>query len=419
MTLLVFCWKSIFSFFMHTKSSPILNKEVWYEKAWKDIIIRSCIAITLGWGLILLSLILIKKSILIFDLPSKERHFLYFSTIQSAFACLGALLLLFLLYRISFALLLRKKNIHQPVTNALIVGLNVRSLALAENLRNHASGYKLLGFTDALPEDLPEEYAKALDVVCSLQGVEEYIKTHRVDEIFLTLPVRSFYDELKSIIQYSLATGLTVRVLNDFFTFEAGAFNYIDGDLSNFTVDSPTSTPGREEEIQISIKFLADKIISLCALFFVTPLLLTVWVLNSFYWPFSLKEYIGLNKKTFRMVQFKDIQAIVFLKKRGLLNIPQLFNILQGDMSIIGPKPISVQDAHNPDTHQALDPRLFEVKPGLISPYSINKEGSVLPEKNIQMELNYIVHQGAITDYKILKKFIKTNLTRLTCNEPN
>ncbi|MCI5139049.1 MAG: hypothetical protein D3922_11690, partial [Candidatus Electrothrix sp. AR1] len=169
--LLVYLWKCIFSF-MHTDRSSTL-----YE-AWKDIIIRNCVAVTLGWFTTLLFVFLINSAIHLLNLPDNEIFFFRFSTTQSALTCFGLLLLVFLLYRISVALVLRKKNIkQQPLSYALIVGgLNVRSHALAENFRRKESGYKLIGFADTLAEE-DAQYAKALNVVCSLQGVEEYITT--------------------------------------------------------------------------------------------------------------------------------------------------------------------------------------------------------------------------------------------------
>ncbi len=374
-----------------------------YE-SWKDIVIRNCVAVTLGWAITLFCIFLINSTISLLDFSEKGRSLFYFTTIQATFFWLGALLLLFLPYRIVIALLLRKKYIQQLSTNALIVGLNVRSLALAENLRRKESGYNLLGFADTLAKEDAQLYAEALDVVCSLQEVEEYIRTHPVDEIFLTLPVRSFYDEFKNIIQYSVAMGLTVRVLNDLFTFKRGTFRYIEGDLSYFTADSPL--PNKEEDIKNSIKFLVEKIIAFCALIFCIPLFLVVWGLNFFHWPFSLKEYIGLNKKTFRMVQFNDMRTITFLQKRGVRNVPRLINILLGDMSMIGLKPVP-QGIQKTDAYNMFDQRRFVVKPGLISPHSIKKEDAVPKEEYIQVELDYIASQSFLTDCKILVSSIK------------
>ncbi|MCI5123384.1 MAG: hypothetical protein D3925_02625, partial [Candidatus Electrothrix sp. AR5] len=255
LALLVYFWKGLFSF-MHTERSSTLH-----DDAWKDIIIRNCVTVTLGWGI---TLLFINSAILLLNLSVNETIFFHFSKIRPALAYWGLLLLFFLLYRILVALVLRKKGIkQQPLSYALIVGLNVRSLALAENLRRKESGYKLIGFADNLAEKDAQLYGKALNVECSLEEVGEYIKTHRVDEIFLTLPVRSFYDEIKHIIQYGASMGLTVRILNDLFTFETRTFDYIDGDLAYFIADSP---PTNRRDLQRDIKYLLDKIIAFCAL---------------------------------------------------------------------------------------------------------------------------------------------------------
>lgn len=304
--LIVSIWRCIFSF-MHTNPSLTL-----YE-TWKDIIVRNCVAIALGWGVTLFCIFLVNSTTILSFLSGKGGGLFYVKTMQTTFVWLGVLLLLFLPYRVITALLLKKKYIQNPLSNALIVGLNVRALALAENLRRKGSGYNLLGFVDTLAEEDALLYAEALDLVCSLEEMEEYVTTHRVDEIFLTLPVRSFYDEMKHLIQYSTSMGLTVRVLNDLFTFEKGGFDYIDGDLTYFVADSPLPNNGG---LQLDIKYLADKIIAFFALLFLLPFFIAVWILNFLHWPFVLKEYIGINKKMFRMVQFKDRQTVTCLQKK-------------------------------------------------------------------------------------------------------
>ncbi|CAK8716780.1 hypothetical protein GKODMF_08390 [Candidatus Electrothrix gigas] len=351
--LIVSFWRGIFSF-MHTERSITL-----YE-TWKDIIIRNCVATALGWGVTLFCIFFVNLTANLSFFSEEGRELLYVKSIENTFVWLGFLLLLFLPYRVITALLLKKKYIQQPLSNALIVGLNVRSLALAENLRRKGSGYNLLGFVDTLPEEDALLYADALDLVCSLEEMEEYVTTHRVDEIFLTLPVRSFYDEMKHIIQYGTSMGLTIRVLNDLFTFEKGGFDYIDGDLTYFVADSPLPN---DDGLQLDIKYLVDKIIAFFALLFLLPFFIAVWILNFLHWPFVLKEYIGINKKMFRMVQFKDRQAVACLQKKGLRNIPGLINILTGNMSIIGPKPVSVQDI---GAYETFDQRRFAVRPGFL-----------------------------------------------------
>ncbi|MCI5137586.1 MAG: hypothetical protein D3922_04035 [Candidatus Electrothrix sp. AR1] len=139
-------------------------------------------------------------------------------------------------------------------------------------------------------------------------------------------------------------------------------------------------------------------------------------MLNFPHWPFSLKEYIGLNKKKFRMVAFNDMQTITFLQKRGLQNIPRLVNILMGNMSIIGPKPVPVQDIR---AYNTLDLHRFDVKPGLIPPYHRKKEPILSLEEDIRLELDYIADWDLLTDYKILVKFIKKCLAHLAGHESN
>ncbi|MCI5123154.1 MAG: hypothetical protein D3925_01425, partial [Candidatus Electrothrix sp. AR5] len=155
---------------------------------------------------------------------------------------------------------------------------------------------------------------------------------------------------------------------------------------------------------------------AVCALILFIPLFLAAWVLKPLHWPFFLKEYVGLNKKTFRMVQFKNIQANAFLQKRGLQNIPQLINVFMGNMSMIGPKPVPVQDI---GAYNTLDQLRFDAKPGIISPQHGKKDPILSLEEDIRLELDYIVNWDLGADYNILIKLIKNFIAHLVGYEAN
>ena len=107
------------------------------------------------------------------------------------------------------------------------------------------------------------------------------------------------------------------------------------------------------------------------------------------------------------MVQFKDSQTVACLQKKWLRNIPRLINILIGDMSIIGPKPVSVQ---NISVYNTLDQGRFAVRPGLIFPHYSEEKGILSPEEDIRFELDYIANWDLLTDYHVFIRFIKKHM---------
>src|SRR5690606_7376416 len=131
------------------------------------------------------------------------------------------------------------------------------------------------------------------------------------------------------------------------------------------------------------LKRLIDFFAALCGLLLLSPILLivTVWLyfVNAGK-PFFFQSRPGMNGKIFKIVKFKtmndkkdaagnllpDADRITsvgaFVRKTSLDEIPQLINVLKGDMSLIGPRPLLVQYLPLYSAHQA---RRHEVKPGI------------------------------------------------------
>lgn len=100
-----------------------------------------------------------------------------------------------------------------------------------------------------------------------------------------------------------------------------------------------------------------------------------------------------------------------FARKTRIDEIPQLLNILKGDMKIIGPRPL-VPDQIQEFTHE--NPEFINrliIKPGLTGLAQVNGGNDMGPEEKLQYDLGYIKHRGLIIDFKIL---IKTVLVVLT-----
>lgn len=96
------------------------------------------------------------------------------------------------------------------------------------------------------------------------------------------------------------------------------------------------------------------------------------------------------------------------LRATSLDELPELFNMLKGDMSIVGPRPLLVQYLDRYDTHQA---RRHEVRPGFTGLAQVNGRNSISWEEKFNWDVAYVDHITFLGDWKIIFKTVKTVLT--------
>ena len=178
------------------------------------------------------------------------------------------------------------------------------------------------------------------------------------------------------------------------------------------------------------IKRLMDFFLSLCAVIVLSPILLVLTVVGAVEMkgnPFFVQERPGKNEKIFKLIKFRtmtcekdkegkllpDEQRITgygnFLRHTSLDELPELFNILKGDMSIIGPRPLLPE--YLPYYTEAERHR-HDVRPGLSGLAQINGRNAVTWEEKFSWDLKYVGDITFFGDIKIIlltvkKAFIK------------
>jgi lipopolysaccharide/colanic/teichoic acid biosynthesis glycosyltransferase len=93
-----------------------------------------------------------------------------------------------------------------------------------------------------------------------------------------------------------------------------------------------------------------------------------------------------------------------FLRKSSLDELPQLINVLKGEMSLVGPRPLPLRDYERFD--QNWQKRRFSVKPGITCLWQIQGRSELLFDKWIELDMEYIDHWSLLLDFKILIKTI-------------
>lgn len=173
------------------------------------------------------------------------------------------------------------------------------------------------------------------------------------------------------------------------------------------------------------IKRPMDIVLSLCAFIVLSPVLIVTAVLvrNKLGSPIIFKqERPGLNKKLFTLYKFRtmtderdengellpdEIRLTKFgrfLRSTSLDELPELFNILKGDMSVVGPRPLLFQYLQLYDTQQR---RRHEVRPGLSGLAQINGRNATTWEERLNLDVQYVDSVSFVLDWKIILVTIK------------
>jgi exopolysaccharide biosynthesis polyprenyl glycosylphosphotransferase len=332
-------------------------------------------------------------------------------------------------------LLLALRSRGKNIRYILIVGTNERAIEFVRQIAGRPElGYHVVGFVD-------DHWAgtKAFDSIgqtrcCDFAGLAKFLRLNVVDEAAIYLPLRSYYEHAAELVALCEQHGLVIRF--DTQVFKLRTLNCRVQDVE----ENPRilSAAGLDGTIPAIIKRTVDILVSGTMLVFLSPLFLVVAVLVKLASPgpvFFRQIRVGLNKRQFSIYKFRTMVAnaeqlqdqllsmnemtgpVFKIKKdpritplgRVLRNasideLPQLFNVLMGDMSLVGPRAMSFRD------YQLFDKdwqrRRFCVKPGITCLWQIRGRNSIPFEKWMELDMQYIDTWSLWLDFKILAQTV-------------
>lgn len=177
-------------------------------------------------------------------------------------------------------------------------------------------------------------------------------------------------------------------------------------------------------------KRVIDFTVSFCALIIFSPLLLLLTILGAIMMkgnPFFAQERPGKDEKIFGLIKFRTMSSArdkngnllpdkdrlnsygKFLRSTSLDELPELINIIKGDMSIVGPRPLLVR--YLPYYTEEEKSRHF-VRPGLTGYAQANGRNLVTWDEKLRMDVWYVQHISLTTDFRILLDTVKVVLKR-------
>lgn len=317
----------------------------------------------------------------------------------------------------------------------LILGTNQRAIDFAERLEDSPDrGYRLLGFVDDPWSNLDEFLVSGLPLACDFAALPDYLRHNVVDEVAFYLPLRSFYEYCSQVAAMCEEHGIIMRFASDIFTLKTvqSRPEEVDGNHSIATYI------GSRDGWPLVIKRVLDVAVSVTLIVLLTPLLLAVAALIKFTSPgpiFFLQERLGLNKRRFLIYKFRtmipgaeqrlaELESLnevsgpvfkikndpritplgKFLRRTSIDELPQLFNVLKGDMSLVGPRPLPVRDYEG--FNQDWQRRRFSIPPGLTCLWQVAGRSAIPFEQWMQLDLQYMDEWSLWLDLKILARTI-------------
>ena len=313
----------------------------------------------------------------------------------------------------------------------LILGTNRRASDFARRLEAKPDlGYRVLGFVDDTWNGQQEFLQTGYTLCCSFDGLSEYLRRNVVDEVAIYLPLRSFYEHSSQVVALCEHHGILTRFDSDIFNLKVAhsRADELDGG------PHITAYSGLLDGWPRLVKRGLDVTVSLVLLVVLAPPLAAVALvikLTSKGPVLFRQERVGLNKRRFLIHKFRtmvpsaekmlpelemlnEVAGPVFkikndprmtpigrlLRRASIDELPQLFDVLKGDMSLVGPRPLPVRDyeGFNEDWQR----RRFSIRPGITCLWQVNGRSSISFEKWMQLDLQYIDQWSLLLDLKIL-----------------
>jgi len=315
----------------------------------------------------------------------------------------------------------------------LVIGSGRRAHHLAKYLQSNSDwGIEIVGFLD--PDD-PHRFnrRKTDNVLGHVDQISDVLSANVVEEVVIAVP-RGMLSDLGTIYDACQEEGVRLQYMADMYDFDAARvrLNMMDN------IPLLSFEPVVQNEAMMVVKRLADIAMTLASMVVVLPLFLIVTIairLDSPGPAFFMQERAGLHKRKFKMFKFRtmvvDAEARMkevehlneadgpnfkiandpritrlggFLRRSSIDELPQLLNVLLGDMSLVGPRPMSIRDVNLFD--RGVQRKRFSVRPGITCLWQVSGRSDLSFDDWLRLDLEYIENWTLWLDFKILFKTV-------------
>ena len=367
----------------------------------------------LTWAILIIIAFLLKESS-------------YFSRLTLSAWAIVTPIILFSYHALIRIILIKYLSTGRNTRTIVIIGAGGLGQRVASAITHSTRlGYKVVAFFDDNSK-LHNSQINNIPVLDDISKVTDYINNEKYDEVYICLPLRED-KKIRNLLNELTDTAVVVKYIPDLFSFDLMHSKWTE--IRGIPVFSIFDAPINNTTSKL-LKKMEDIIVSILILILISPILLTISIIIKFTssGPIIFRQTrYGLNGKEIEVYKFRSMivqdngsmikQAIqndiritpfgAFLRKTSLDELPQFVNVIQGRMSIVGPRPHAV--AHN-EEYRKLVPKYMQrhlVKPGITGWAQINGyrgETDTLEkmQKRVEFDLHYINSWSIWLDIKII-----------------
>jgi len=324
----------------------------------------------------------------------------------------------------------RRKGI--SYRRVLVVGTGNRAVNLVRTIKNHPEwGFNIIGVID----DEPKKQIKNVDdilVIGPLYDLSSIIHKNSIDDVIFVVP-RSRLSYIEDAIHSCEIEGIRAIVAVDLFDLRIAKSHITAiGSIPLVTFETTIA-----KEWELVIKRLIDVVLSGLGIILLGPIFFIVAILVKISSPGPIlfkQERASLNGRKFKLFKFRTMykgadkilsQANIFndmdksdfqekkmkfitpigkfLRKFSLDELPQLFNVLAGNMSLVGPRPLPL---HEVEEFKPWQRRRLSVRAGITCLWQVNGRNKINYNDWMKLDLEYLDNWSLWLDFKILVKTI-------------
>ena len=333
------------------------------------------------------------------------------------------------------------------IKNIVIIGSREGTKVFINNvMKGLGVEYRILGCLETDQCELDEKTEDCVEVIGHLESLEDILRKHVIDEIIFTISLREII-RYEKYIALAEEMGINIRFLPEWYIQNFG-FNPIIGSLHMqdfFGIPTLTLITTPHKYGALFIKNVIDHALGTIMFVLLLPLftIITIAIKISSKGPAIFKqERVGLNGRKFTFLKFRtmtsdaeeqrkliedlneadgpvfkiknDPRIIPFigrlLRRTNMDELPQLLNVIKGEMSLVGPRPPLPNEVEKYDVWER---RRLSMKPGMTCLWQITKNRNEMNFKEwMDLDLRYIDHWSLMLDFKIL---LKTFWVTLRC----
>jgi len=323
------------------------------------------------------------------------------------------------------------------LTNLLIVGTGKRAQEFIRLVHAHANwGLKIVGLVDDDPKVLGKT---VLDypVIGRIRDIPRILRDHVVDRVIFVVP-RLWLNRIEEALLHCEREGVSTGVTVDLFRLKLGKL-----DISTFAnIPLLVSQTSKAKEWQLFLKRACDVAASIFLIVLLSPVFLLASVAIKFdsRGPVFFRQVrCGRNGRKFTLIKFRsmcqgaemrkreiekqnEMNGPVFkirhdpritrfgrlMRKLSIDELPQFFNVLKGDMSLVGPRPPLPAEV---EMYETWHRRRLSMKPGITCIWQVSGRNRIDFDRWMEMDLQYIDNFSLWLDFKILVRTVFVVIT--------